>query len=186
MKRIILLACLFVILVILAFSLFSCGDEDGLPDQSTCQHQWNEGYQTKAPTDKVKGVKTYTCNLCGLTREEEIPMLTHPSHTYDKQLWAWNDQSHWMVCDFEGCEETTVTSNHLYSSAYQSENGLTCMVCRSVSNAHTFTDKMEYDSNTHWIACDDEGCAAKYGKASHSITMAGKCLKCEYTRISDK
>ena len=48
----------------------------------TCQHVWDNGKVTKEPTETETGIKTYTCTLCGETKTETIPKLTH-EHSYD-------------------------------------------------------------------------------------------------------
>ena len=48
-----------------------------------CQHQWDEGVVTQKPTGQNTGVKTYTCQKCGLTRTEVIPVLTEPYLTVE-------------------------------------------------------------------------------------------------------
>ena len=48
----------------------------------TCQHVWDNGKGTKEPTETETGIKTYTCTLCGETKTETIPKLTH-EHSYD-------------------------------------------------------------------------------------------------------
>lgn len=42
-----------------------------------CTHDYDAGKVTKEPTCKETGVKTYTCNLCGKTRTEDIPLGQH-------------------------------------------------------------------------------------------------------------
>lgn len=37
-------------------------------------HTWDAGTVTKAPTSKKPGVMTYTCSVCNVTKEEEIPI----------------------------------------------------------------------------------------------------------------
>ena len=175
MKKTISLTFLILLLITLLLVFVACGEEEA------CEHQWNEGYEAEAPTDTKVGYKIYTCNLCGETRSEEIPKLTHAKHTFNKTQWAWNKQNHWMVCDFEGCEATTTKDGvHLYSDSSKNENGLICLICRSTSKDHTFTTNMQFDENSHWIACDEKDCTAKYTKASHTI-MDNKCLSCDYT-----
>ena len=41
------------------------------------EHAWDEGKVTTEATCKNTGVKTYTCNSCGETKTEEIPMTDH-------------------------------------------------------------------------------------------------------------
>lgn len=47
---------------------------------ATGNHTWNDGVVTTEPTEESKGVKTYTCTVCGATKTEEIPELAH-THT---------------------------------------------------------------------------------------------------------
>ena len=53
----------------------------------TCQHVWDNGKVTKEPTETETGIKTYTCTLCGETKTETIPKLTH-EHSYDAVVTA--------------------------------------------------------------------------------------------------
>ena len=41
------------------------------------EHQWNDGEITAPATCTQEGVKTYTCSLCGATKEEKIATTTH-------------------------------------------------------------------------------------------------------------
>ncbi len=38
-------------------------------------HLWDEGKVTKDPTETEKGIKTFTCTVCGATSTEDIPAL---------------------------------------------------------------------------------------------------------------
>ena len=42
-----------------------------------CQHAWDEGTVTAAPTCDKDGVLTYKCDKCGYTKTESIPALGH-------------------------------------------------------------------------------------------------------------
>ena len=53
----------------------------------TCQHVWDNGKVTKEPTETETGIKTYTCTLCGETKTETIPKLTH-EHSYTDVVTA--------------------------------------------------------------------------------------------------
>ncbi|MBR4308912.1 MAG: hypothetical protein IKT58_04860, partial [Oscillospiraceae bacterium] len=44
---------------------------------SSCDHTWDQGQITTAPTCTADGVKTFTCSLCGLTYTESIAALEH-------------------------------------------------------------------------------------------------------------
>ena len=53
----------------------------------TCQHVWDNGKVTKEPTETETGIKTYTCTLCGETKTEVIPALSH-EHSYKDVVTA--------------------------------------------------------------------------------------------------
>lgn len=42
-----------------------------------CKHQWDEGRVAQEATCMAEGNKTYTCKLCGETKNETIPKLAH-------------------------------------------------------------------------------------------------------------
>ena len=45
---------------------------------SACtEHQWGEGSVTKEPTCTEKGIRTFTCSVCGAIRTEDIAVLDH-------------------------------------------------------------------------------------------------------------
>ncbi|MCR5783671.1 MAG: hypothetical protein K6G90_13170 [Clostridia bacterium] len=44
----------------------------------TAAHEWNDGEITAPPSVTSTGIKTYTCGVCGATREESIPKLVEP------------------------------------------------------------------------------------------------------------
>ncbi|MCM1544989.1 MAG: hypothetical protein NC110_06785, partial [Ruminococcus sp.] len=46
---------------------------DNCACKKACDHKWDNGTVTKAPTCTEDGVKTYTCTVCGATKTEVIP-----------------------------------------------------------------------------------------------------------------
>ena len=45
----------------------------------TGNHTWNAGVVTQEPTSNSSGIKTFTCIICGATREEPIPPAQSPT-----------------------------------------------------------------------------------------------------------
>ena len=50
-------------------------------------HAWDNGKETKQPTEAETGVKTFTCTRCGETKTETIPKLAH-EHSYEAVVTA--------------------------------------------------------------------------------------------------
>lgn len=48
----------------------SCSHKDQFKDKG--EHEWDEGVVTKEPTTSTYGEKTYTCEVCGHTKKEDI------------------------------------------------------------------------------------------------------------------
>lgn len=64
----------------LAVSMSGCGVTDKIKekiDQARCEHEWNEGEETKAASCTETGEWTKTCNVCGKTETEDIEKLSH-------------------------------------------------------------------------------------------------------------
>ncbi|MBU5480817.1 hypothetical protein [Blautia sp. MSJ-19] len=49
--------------------------ENVYEDDEECEHLWDNGKVTVAPTETTEGEKTYTCTLCGETKTEKINKL---------------------------------------------------------------------------------------------------------------
>jgi uncharacterized repeat protein (TIGR02543 family) len=48
-------------------------------------HKWDDGKVTKEPTETEKGIKTYMCSVCKITKTEEIPELGKKDSNNDKK-----------------------------------------------------------------------------------------------------
>ena len=60
-------------------------------------HAWDEGTVTVEPTESTPGVRTFTCTVCGATREEEIPVLDHDckiSQFVDVEAYPYGTTEH--------------------------------------------------------------------------------------------
>ena len=120
-------------------------------------HIWNPGVITTQPTATTKGVKTYTCSVCGATKTEEVEPSTH-QHTFST-AWQGNATYHWHPAT---CEHTNVVSGlgeHQWNAGVvnvwptHTTTGMktyTCTVCsltktETLEQTHTF-DQMNPSS----------------------------------------
>ncbi len=105
-------------------------------------HTYNTGEITTDPTETESGVKTYTCSVCGATKEEELPAIGRgedPEHTHSSSGdWQKNETEHWKECE---CGEKMEVSSHTYDSgkitkaATETETGIktySCIVCATI------------------------------------------------------
>ena len=81
----------------------------------TCQHVWDNGKVTKEPTETETGIKTYTCTLCGETKTETIPKLTH-EHSYKAVVTA-------PTCTEKGYTTHTCACGDSYVDTYTNALG---------------------------------------------------------------
>ena len=170
MKKSKLILTFLLILSTLLPIFSSCGE---------CEHQWEKnGYVAKEPTDKDVGYRIFTCILCGETKSEEIPKLSHTVHDYSKNQWNSDITHHWLVCSFRDCTVTTSKGAH---TLYPSSEGYTCQICMTVVNNHTFTGNIKFDESCHWTICDDENCPVICSKLPHTLDEATKCTGCEFS-----
>ena len=77
---------------------------------STDNHIWDAGVVTREATERENGICTYTCTLCGDTKEEIIPALPH-KHSYDAVVIA-------PTCTTKGYTTHTCACGDSYVDAY--------------------------------------------------------------------
>ena len=72
------------------------------------EHTWDDGVVTTPATCTKTGVKTYTCKVCGTTKEEEIPATGHKFGDYEvtKEATCTEDGVKTAKCTHDGCTET--------------------------------------------------------------------------------
>ena len=77
---------------------------------STDNHIWDAGVVTREATERENGICTYTCTLCGDTKEEIIPALPH-KHSYDAVVIA-------PTCTTKGYTTHTCSCGESYVDTY--------------------------------------------------------------------
>lgn len=99
----------FFLILISLFIICSCD----------CEHQWDKGKITKVSTDTEDGTILYTCLKCGDERTEGY----HSNHQYSNN-WGYDSESHWLICDKQGCETATVSAKHTFNDKGK------CVICK--------------------------------------------------------
>ena len=158
----------------------TCGHETEISGKA--EHTWNNGVVTKDPTETTAGEKTYTCQVCGKTKIEEIAQLSH-THTFEKG-WTSDNAYHWHASTCGHETEVSEKAEHTWDNgvitkeASETETGIityTCTVCDRTKtetiavlpHTHTYETKWTYDEDYHWhaSACGHE--TEISGKAEH-------------------
>ena len=115
-------------------------------------HTWDSGRVSMAATESQSGIMTYTCSVCGMTKNELIPKLSHV-HTY-ASVWTWDDNYHWYAANC-GHNVTKDKSVHTWDSgtvtkqATSANSGIltyTCTVC-----ARTKIETIEPDYSLDFV-----------------------------------
>ena len=148
----------------------------------TCQHVWDNGKVTKEPTETETGIKTYTCTLCGETKTETIPKLTH-EHSYNAVVTAptcteKGYTTHTCACGDSYVDTYTDALGHAWDNGKvtkeptETETGVktfTCTRCGetktevipALSHEHSYKDVVTAPTctakgyTTHTCACGD-------------------------------
>lgn len=104
------------------------GDAEVIHDYVSPTHYWDKGVETKAPTCKEAGIKTFTCIVCGDSYTEEIEKLI--THSYDAGVETKAPTCKEVgiktftctVCDDSYTKEIEKSSEHSYTDGV-------CTVC---------------------------------------------------------
>ena len=113
------------------------------------EHSWDAGKVTKAATCTEKGIRTYTCQSCGITRTEDIPALGHKAVT-DAAVAATcetdgkTEGSHCSVCGtILTAQKTVKATGHdwdegkITKAATCEEKGVKTYTCRTCKKTRT-------------------------------------------------
>lgn len=86
--------------------------------------------------------------------------------------WKWNAEGHYQECEHEGCDQIV-----LYPHTYPSDDSdcTTPVKCtepfceyeQSPGLTHSFVGEYQYDENSHWKVCANEGCSARQSEEHH-------------------
>lgn len=159
----------------------TCGHDDTI---TKIPHTWNDGVETTKPTETADGVKTFTCEICGQTKEVAIPALNH-THTYGTE-YGYDANDHWFkpTCGHEDAIEKVA---HEFNEYGDCECGyhVVCPTCgKCITEACTKCEEkcdfLNQNQLMHFapsvslndpegpngIAPGDEGCYGKSDKIS--------------------
>ena len=149
------------------------------------KHNWDKGTETKAPTCKEEGERTFVCDDCDAKRIEKIDKLT--THTWGK--WEkMNADQHKHTCTV--CGTATENADHNWNSgtvtkvATCKEEGERTKTCNDGCGAtriekiakpttHTWGKWTEVDANNHkrtCTVCETATETAKHGFATKYST----------------
>ena len=144
-------------------------------------HTWNDGEITIQPTEGEAGVKTYTCTVCGTTKEEPIAPL---GHTHDwSGNWSKDDTYHWHDC-LKDCGEKRENAAHTWDGGVATAEpteyitGIktyTCTVCgaakteliAALGHTHDWNKEWNRDNFYHWRVCLKD-CGEEKDRAAHT------------------
>lgn len=122
----------------------------GTPVPDVCEngHEWDEGNIVREATCTTKGERVYTCNVCGETRTEEIPLIDH-----DIELQNVKEAS---------CEEKGYTGDKVCKNCHQviKEGNVTS------ATGHSFGEYKVVKEATCTEEGEEEAVCSKCGKSN--------------------
>ena len=139
-------------------------------------HTYDDGVVTTEPTCTAKGVKTFTCTVCGHTKTEDVSAKGHSA----VEAWTNDETNHWHECA-NGCGEHIDETAHTYDDGEvtteptctaKGVKTFTCTVCGHTRTedvdkvAHTPSTEWSKDGTNHWHVCDV--CGEKLGETAHT------------------
>ena len=106
------------------YTVYECNEVPGLTYKgeytAKLPHSWDGGVVTKAATIYEKGVKTFTCTVCGETRTEDIPVLDKTWHKGQTNAPTCTEQGYTVyICD----QDKNLTEKRDYTAALGHDYG---------------------------------------------------------------
>ena len=136
------------------------------------KHYWDNGVETVSPTCYSTGVMTYTCEDCGHTKTEEIPMT---DHTWTD--WAPNgDENHKRDCMDDKCDKFETLPHEWDDGVITKEptcketgvKTFTCLTCQHTRTEDVPTPDHEW---TEWTPDNDGKTHTRLCKCGEIETM---------------
>ena len=131
------------------------------------EHSWDEGVVTTTATEEADGVKTFTCGVCGATKEEAIPKLEH-YHSF-ADTWSYDESYHWYASTCGHESEIKDKAEHSYDNVCDAD----CNVCGATRTPADHT----YDSCTD-IDCNECGATRDEGEHIYDDCTDATCNSC--------
>ena len=139
------------------YSCSGCGDSYVGNYTAALEHNWDEGVVTVEPTEETEGQRLYTCQRCGETKTESIPMLEH-THSYEATVTN-------PTCTEDGYTTYTCRCGDSYVSDYTAalghdydavvteptctEDGYTTYICSGCGDSYV-ADYMYANGHSPW------------------------------------
>ena len=168
------------------------------------KHSWNGGEVTQKPGCTTAGEKTYTCTVCGTTKNEPVDAAGHAydsdcdtecnngcgttreaKHSYNTTKWYSDGTNHWHQCTV--CGDKTDVTAHTPGDAATEWAAQTCTVCNHVlqsalGHTHKYGTVWIFDEMGHWHECS--GCEEldQYTDHVYENTCDTTCDTCGYKR----
>ena len=141
----------------------ACVEACGYVETESCQ--WDEGVVTKEPSETEEGVKTYTCTVCGGTRDEVLPKV-NVTVVGTKTVEATCEEAGYIrtyYSDDTYSDEVIPAKGHAYSDiwVYDAETKQHKKVCANdashvIAEACSF-EKLVVDSSVNYTCSVCEG-----------------------------
>ena len=166
-------------------------------------HSWDNGNVTTDPGCTDAGEKTFTCTVCGATKQDPVAATGHaydnacdtecnngcgttrePDHDYSTK-WSSDGENHWHQCSV--CGDKTDVLPHEPGDPATEWSAQKCRVCDHVlqpalGHTHNYETQWTKDDRGHWHTC--KGCEDLKDYADHVYDNScdTDCNTCGYVR----
>lgn len=171
------------------YTIYECNEVPGLTYKgeytAKLPHSWDDGVVTKAATIYEKGVKTFTCTVCGETRTEDIPVLDKTWHKGETVAPTCTEQGYTVyICD----QDETLTEKRDYTDAlgHDYDDGvITTEPTCTTEGVKTYTCKRDGATKTETVDALghdwDAGKVTKAATCTEDGVFTFSCTRCDAT-----